>query len=78
VKSTLAGAVLRFWKVRRFSCFEFRRRVSHSAYLAGAVLGALGFRWRTTGSAAELFLLLRLRLYLTATAATALSWNLAS
>ena len=48
--------------------------VSNSAYLAGAVLGALVSAGSPTGSDAEA-VFITLALYLTATAATALSWD---
>jgi MFS family permease len=51
---------------------------SNSAYLAGAVLGALGFGWLTDRIGRKKLFFITLALYLTATAATALSWNLAS
>jgi MFS family permease len=49
-----------------------------SAYLAGAVLGALGFGWLTDRWGRKRLFFITLALYLTATAATALSWNVAS
>ena len=51
---------------------------SNSAYLAGAVLGALGFGWLTDRIGRKKLFFITLALYLTATAATALSWDLAS
>ena len=49
------------------------------AYLAGAVLGALGFGWLTDRIGRKKLFFITLALYLTATAATAaLSWNVAS
>ena len=51
---------------------------SNSAYLAGAVLGALGFGWLTDRIGRKKLFFITLALYLAATAATALSWNLAS
>jgi MFS family permease len=51
---------------------------SNSAYLAGAVLGALGFGWLTDRIGRRKLFFITLALYLTATAATALSWNVAS
>jgi MFS family permease len=51
---------------------------SNSAYLAGAVLGALGFGWLTDRIGRKKLFFITLALYLTATAATALSWNVAS
>jgi MFS family permease len=51
---------------------------SNSAYLAGAVLGALGFGWLTDRIGRRKLFFITLALYLTATAATALSWSVAS
>jgi MFS family permease len=51
---------------------------SNSAYLAGAVLGALGFGWLTDRIGRKKLFFITLALYLTATAATALSWSVAS
>jgi len=47
-----------------------------SAYLAGAVLGAIGFGWLTDRIGRKKLFFITLALYLTATAATALSWDL--
>jgi MFS family permease len=49
-----------------------------SAYLAGAVLGALFFGWLTDRLGRKKLFFITLAVYLCATAATALSWNLAS
>ena len=51
---------------------------SNSAYLAGAVLGALGFGWLTDRIGRKKLFFITLALYLAATAATALSWSVAS
>src|ERR1700753_2051918 len=51
---------------------------SNSAYLAGAVLGALGFGWLTDRIGRKKLFFITLALYLTATAATALSWGVMS
>jgi MFS family permease len=51
---------------------------SNSAYLGGAVLGALGFGWLTDRIGRRKLFFITLALYLTATAATALSWDVAS
>jgi MFS family permease len=51
---------------------------SNSAYLVGAVLGALGFGWLTDRIGRKKLFFITLALYLAATAATALSWNVAS
>src|SRR5579871_1668470 len=52
--------------------------LSTSAYLAGAVLGALGFGWLTDRIGRKKLFFITLALYLSATAATALSWNIFS
>jgi MFS family permease len=49
-----------------------------SAYLAGAVLGALFFGWLTDRLGRKKLFFVTVAVYLTATAATALSWNVAS
>jgi MFS family permease len=51
---------------------------SNSCYLAGAVLGALGFGWLTDRIGRKRLFFITLALYLAATAATALSWSVAS
>src|SRR6202795_458712 len=76
---TLAGALsgaLKESPVLHFSNFDVG--FSNSAYLAGAVLGALGFGWLTDRIGRKKLFFITLALYLTATAATALSWNVAS
>jgi MFS family permease len=52
--------------------------LSNSCYLAGAVLGALGFGWLTDRIGRKKLFFITLALYLAATAATALSWSVAS
>lgn len=49
-----------------------------SAYLVGAVLGAVGFGWLTDRIGRKKLFFVTLTLYLVATAATALSWNVGS
>jgi MFS family permease len=76
---TLAGALsgaLKESPTLHFSNFDVG--FSNSAYLAGAVLGALGFGWLTDRIGRKKLFFITLALYLTATAATALSWNVAS
>src|SRR6202163_840845 len=76
---TLAGALsgaLKESPTLRFSNFDVG--FSNSAYLAGAVLGALGFGWLTDRIGRKKLFFITLALYLTAAAATALSWNVAS
>src|SRR5690242_326775 len=52
--------------------------LASSAYLAGAVLGAIFFGWLTDRSGRKNLFFMTLALYLTATAATAFSWDIAS
>jgi MFS family permease len=76
---TLAGALsgaLKESPTLRFSNFDVG--LANSAYLAGAVLGALGFGWLTDRIGRKKLFFITLAVYLTATAATALSWNVAS
>src|ERR1700744_2974014 len=51
---------------------------ANSAYLAGAVLGAIGFGWLTDRLGRKKLFFITLALYLTATGATALSQGLLS
>src|SRR5436190_16788941 len=74
---TLAGSLsgaLKESPALRFSNFDVG--FSNSAYLAGAVLGALGFGWLTDRLGRKKLFFITLSVYLCATAATALSWNL--
>ncbi len=76
---TLAGALsgaLKEDPAMKFSNFDVG--LSNSAYLAGAVIGALGFGWLTDRIGRKKLFFITLALYLTATAATACSWDLAS
>jgi MFS family permease len=76
---TLAGALsgaLKEDPALKFSNLDVG--FANSAYLAGAVIGALGFGWLTDRIGRKKLFFITLALYLTATAATALSWNLAS
>jgi MFS family permease len=76
---TLAGALsgaLKESPSLKFSNFDVG--LANSAYLAGAVLGALGFGWLTDRIGRKKLFFITLALYLTATAATALSWSVAS
>ena len=49
--------------------------LASSFYLAGAVLGALGFGWMTDRLGRRLLFFITLGLYLISTTATAFSWN---
>jgi MFS family permease len=51
---------------------------ANSAYLVGAVLGALYFGWRTDRFGRKKLFFFTLIVYMTFTAATALSWNMTS
>src|SRR3982075_1044258 len=76
---TLAGALsgaLKESPSLHFTNFDIG--ISNSGYLAGAVLGALGFGWLTDRIGRKKLFFITLALYLTATAATALSWDVAS
>ncbi len=76
---TLAGALsgaLKESPVMRFSNLDVG--LANSAYLAGAVIGALGFGWLTDRIGRKKLFFITLAVYLTATAATALSWNIYS
>jgi MFS family permease len=76
---TLAGALsgaLKESPTMHFTNFEVG--LANSVYLAGAVLGALWFGWLTDRIGRKKLFFITLALYLTATAATALSWGVAS
>jgi len=76
---TLAGAVasaLKASPVLKFSNADVG--LASSAYIAGAVIGALGFGWLTDRLGRRKLFFITLGLYVAATAATALSWNLVS
>jgi MFS family permease len=79
LEATLAGALagaLKESPAMHFSNFDVG--FANSAYLAGAVLGALGFGWLADRIGRRKLFFITLALYLTATAATALSWSVAS
>src|SRR5678815_1514500 len=74
---TLAGSVagaLKASPVLQFSNADVG--LAASAYLAGAVLGALFFGWLTDRLGRKKLFFITLAVYLCATAATAFSWNL--
>ena len=74
---TLAGTVagaLKQSPVLQFSNVDVG--LAGSAYLAGAVLGALFFGWLTDRLGRKKLFFITLTVYLVATAATAFSWNL--
>src|SRR6187431_3686991 len=73
---TLAGALsgaLKESPTLRFSNADIG--IASSAYLAGAVLGALFFGWLTDRIGRKKLFFATLTVYLIATAATAFSWN---
>jgi MFS family permease len=72
---TLSGA-LKQSPTLQFTNFDVG--FSNSAYLAGAVIGAFGFGWLTDRIGRKKLFFITLAVYLTATAATALSWSVAS
>ncbi|HEY0219042.1 MAG TPA: MFS transporter [Afipia sp.] len=76
---TLAGSLsgaLKHSTTMQFSNVDVG--LANSAYLSGAVLGALGFGWLTDRIGRRKLFFVTLALYLVATAATSLSWNVAS
>jgi len=76
---TLAGALagaLKESPILRFSNTDIG--LASSAYLAGAVLGAIFFGWLTDRLGRKRLFFITLTVYLVATAATAGSWNIAS
>jgi MFS family permease len=76
---TLAGALagaLKASPVLQFTNLDIG--LANSAYLLGAVLGALGFGWLTDRIGRRKLFFITLALYLSATAATALSWSVGS
>ena len=76
---TLAGALsgaLKQSPTLQFSNFDVG--LANSGYLAGAVLGALGFGWLTDRIGRRKLFFITLAVYLSATAATALSWSVGS
>ena len=74
---TLAGAVagaLRQSPVLQFSSTDIG--LASSAYLAGAVIGAVFFGWLTDRLGRKKLFFITLAVYMTATFATAVTWNL--
>jgi MFS family permease len=76
---TLAGAVAP--TLKESAALNFSNAdvgLASSGYLAGAVLGALFFGWLTDRLGRKRLFFITLSIYLIATAATALSWNVQS
>jgi MFS family permease len=76
---TLAGALsgaLKDSPTLRFTNLDIG--LASSAYLVGAVIGAVGFGWLTDRIGRKRLFFITLTLYLVATAATALSWSVGS
>lgn len=73
---TLAGSLASVLKDKRaLGLSDAQVGASATAYLAGAVLGALFFGWLTDRLGRKKLFLITLALYLSATAATAFAWN---
>ncbi|HKT99061.1 MAG TPA: MFS transporter [Paraburkholderia sp.] len=76
---TLAGAVASALKTSPMLHFDNTQvGLAGSAYIAGAVCGALGFGWLTDRLGRRKLFFITLTVYLLATAATAFSWSFAS
>ncbi|CCD41249.1 Permeases of the major facilitator superfamily [Candidatus Paraburkholderia kirkii UZHbot1] len=76
---TLAGSVASALKTSPALQFSNADAgIAGSAYIAGAVIGALGFGWLTDRLGRRKLFFVTLFLYVAATAATALSWNFAT
>ncbi|WP_233869098.1 MFS transporter [Paraburkholderia adhaesiva] len=76
---TLAGAVASALKTSQTLHFDNTQvGLTGSAYITGAVCGALGFGWLTDRLGRRKLFFVTLAVYLLATAATAFSWSFAS
>ncbi|MFD6319127.1 MFS transporter [Methylorubrum thiocyanatum] len=73
---TLAGALVGALRKAPMSFTEFDVGLAASSYLIGAVTGAVGFGWLTDRIGRKKLFFITLALYLMATAATGLSWNI--
>ena len=75
---TLAGSLVGALRKAPMSFTEFDVGLAASSYLVGAVTGALGFGWLTDRIGRKKLFFITLALYLCATAATGLSWDIYS
>ncbi|AWN37593.1 MFS transporter [Methylobacterium radiodurans] len=75
---TLAGALVGALRNPPMSFSEFDVGLAASSYLVGAVTGAVGFGWLTDRIGRKKLFFITLALYLVATAATGLSWDVYS
>lgn len=75
---TLAGALSGALKESSLRFSNLDLGIANSGYLLGAVLGALGFGWLTDRIGRKKLFFITLAVYLSATAATALSWGIVS
>lgn len=73
---TLAGSLVGALRNPPMSFSEFDVGLAASSYLVGAVTGALGFGWLTDRIGRKKLFFITLFLYLAATAATGLSWDI--
>ncbi|GJD67492.1 Inner membrane metabolite transport protein YdjE [Methylobacterium gnaphalii] len=73
---TLAGALVGALRKPPMSFSEFDVGLAASSYLVGAVMGALGFGWLTDRIGRKKLFFITLALYLAATAASGLSWDI--
>ena len=73
---TLAGSLVGALRQPPMSFSEFDVGLAASSYLVGAVTGAVGFGWLTDRIGRKKLFFITLALYLCATAATGLSWNI--
>ena len=73
---TLAGSLVGALRKEPMSFSEFDVGLAASSYLVGAVAGAIGFGWLTDRIGRKKLFFITLALYLAATAATGLSWDI--
>jgi len=75
---TLAGSLVGALRQPPMAFSEFDVGLAASSYLVGAVTGAVGFGWLTDRIGRKKLFFITLALYLVATAATGLSWDITS